>query len=75
VVPVLSQMYPVHAFPSYLPKIILTLASHLHLGLPSDPFFSGLPTKVLYKCLISSQRATCPAYLIHFDLTTRTILC
>ena len=34
-------------------RSILILSSHLHLGLPSDLFPSGFPTKTLYTSLIS----------------------
>ena len=49
----------------------LILSFHLCLGLPSCLFPSGFPTKALYAALLSSIRATCPAYLILPYLTTR----
>ena len=42
------------------------------MGLPSDLFLSGFPTKTLY-ALLSPIRATYPAHLI-LDYITRTIL-
>ena len=40
------------------------------LGLPSGLFPSGFPTKILYKPLFSSIRATCPMHLILLDWIT-----
>jgi hypothetical protein len=39
-------------FPRYLPKINFNINYHLNVGLPSSPFPSGFPTKVLYAILI-----------------------
>ena len=45
---------------------ILTLSSHLHLGLPSGLLPSVFPTKTPYQPLLSSIRATCTAHLSKF---------
>ena len=42
---------------------LLILSSHLRLGLPSDLFASGFPTKTLYTHLLSPMRSTCPVHL------------
>ena len=55
-------------------RCILTLSSHLYLGLPSGLFHSGLPTKTLYTPLLSPIRATCSSHLILLDLIARKIL-
>ena len=52
----------------------LIWTSHLRLGLPSGLLPSGFPIKTLYTTLFSPIRATCPAYLILHECTTRTKL-
>jgi hypothetical protein len=54
-------------------RSITILSSNLCLGLPSDVFPSGFPTKTLY-ALLPSLWDACPAYLIFLDFITRTIL-
>jgi hypothetical protein len=49
--------------------LILTLSTHLRLGLPSGLFPSGFPTNILYAFLFSSIRTTCPAHLILLEIT------
>ena len=48
-------------------RSILIVSTHLRLGLPSDLFPSGFPTKTLYIPLSLPIRATCPAHLILLD--------
>jgi hypothetical protein len=56
-VPILSQINPVHTTPSYL-RSILILSTHLRLGLPSSLFPSGFPTNILYVFLF-------PPFVLH----------
>ena len=69
--PARSSPYP-HIPTSWRP--ILISSSHLLQGLSSGHLISGFPTKTLYKPLLSTIRATCPAHLILLDFITRTIL-
>ena len=55
-------------------RSILIIYSYLSLGIPSDLFLSGFPTKTLYTPLPSLIRATYPAHLIILYFTTRNIL-
>jgi hypothetical protein len=50
-VPILSQIDPVHTTPSYPSKSILILSTHLRLDLPSGLFSSGFPINILYAFL------------------------
>jgi hypothetical protein len=59
-VPILSQINPVHTTPSYL-RSILILSIHIRLDLPSDLFASGFPKNTLYAFLFWPIRATCRA--------------
>jgi len=63
-----SQVNPVHI----LTRSILTLSSHLRLGL-SVLFRSGLQNRRFYAFLFSLKRATCPAHLILLVLITLII--
>jgi hypothetical protein len=66
-VPVQNQMDPVHVTLSVL-RSILMLSFYLCLGLPSDVFSCGIPTKILYTFPLSAIHATFPAHLILLDL-------
>ena len=72
-VPILSQISPVHV-PTPHPtswRSILTLFSHLRLGLPSGLFPSGFSTKTRYIHVLFFIPTTCPTHLIFLYLITR----
>ena len=58
---------------SIFSRSILILPLHLSLGLHSDLFPSGLPTKILHETLLSPIRATRPAHLVTIHVITRVI--
>jgi hypothetical protein len=60
-IPVQSQMNPVHSTPSYL-RSILILSTHLRLYLRSGLFPSGIHTKIRYVYFFLPISATCPAH-------------
>jgi hypothetical protein len=72
-VPILSQMHPVHNFPPYLSKI------HSNIILPSMPrsFEWSLPscfvTNILYTFLTFPMRDTCSTHFVLRDLVTLLI--
>lgn len=70
-VPLLSQMTPVHILHLSSPRTILILPSHLHLCLPSGLFHSVFLTKILYGFLFSPKHAT---HLAHFIIPALNIL-
>jgi hypothetical protein len=65
-VPILSQINPVHTIPSYL-RHTLILSTHLSLGLPNGLLPSSLPTNILYAFLFSPMcaRSTACLNLLH----------
>jgi hypothetical protein len=52
-VPILNQLHQSKPPHPTSWRSILTLSSHLRLGLPSSPFLSGFPTKTLHTPLLS----------------------
>jgi hypothetical protein len=60
-VPILSQINPVHTTPFYFSTIHFNIIIHLRLYLPIGLFNSGFPTKTLYAFILAPMRATCPA--------------
>jgi hypothetical protein len=63
-VPILSQMSPVHTTPFYFSKINFNI---ILLSTSRSPYWSlsfWLSHKTLYAFLLSPIRATCPSYLI-----------
>jgi hypothetical protein len=65
-VPILSQINPIHITPTYLRSSVL-LSTHLGFGVSSGLFPSGFPTNILYIPILPI-RATCHAHLILFNL-------
>jgi hypothetical protein len=62
-VPILSQINPVHTIQFYL-RFILILFTYLRLRLPSSLFPSGFPTNILHAFFFAPIRVTCSAHLI-----------
>jgi hypothetical protein len=72
-VPILSQIDPVHTNPSHL-RFTLILSTHLSLCLPRGILPSGFPINILCSFLFSPIYVTCPAHLILFNLIVLIIL-
>jgi hypothetical protein len=72
-VPILSQINPVHTAKSYLSKIHFNIIPYLLLCLPSSLFPSDFPTSILYASIFPIH-ATCSAHLILLDLIILIIL-
>ena len=71
-VPILSQLHPVHTpYPTSW-TCIWILSSNLCLDLPSGLFPSGFPTKTLYTPLLSRIRATCHTHLNLLEFINRS---
>jgi len=65
-VPILSQILPVHTFPHYFLNIHSNIILQLHLDLPCRP--SGFPIKILYAFLFHlcyTPRPSHPPWLDH----------
>jgi hypothetical protein len=78
-VPILSHINPIHTIPSYLSKIHFNIVHHLHLGLPSGLFPSGLFPPISYMHS-SSPPHSCymfclsyPPWLYHSNYTLRRV--
>jgi hypothetical protein len=67
-VPILSQINPVHTSHPISLRSSLILSTHLSLRLRSGLFPSGFPTNILYAVPFVPIHATCPTHLIHLDL-------
>jgi hypothetical protein len=68
-VPILSQIDPVHTIPSYLSKIYFNYCPPTYkLDFLVISFFLASPTNILYGFLFSLIQATCPVHLILLDL-------
>jgi hypothetical protein len=59
-VPILSQIDPVHVIPSYLSEIYFNIVHRPTSWSSSGLFPSGFPTNILYSFRFSTFRATCP---------------
>jgi hypothetical protein len=64
-VPILSQINPIHIIPSYLCKIHLNI---IHPPTSCGLLPSGFPTNVLHAFRFSLLRATCPSHRTLLDL-------
>jgi len=66
--PNMSQMIPVHTFPTYFFRISSNIILSSSTSLPSGLLQVGFPPQILYAFLIIPMRATCPTHPILLDL-------
>ena len=72
-VPVLRQINPVHALPSYFFKAHLYIILQNRLRSSKGPLSFMFPHQTLYEFFTSLVPAPCPAHLIFLDLIILTI--
>jgi hypothetical protein len=68
-----DESSPYHPSHHILVRSILILFSHLHLGLPSSLFLSGIPINILYAFLFPPVRVKRPAHFVLIEMTTLII--
>jgi len=70
-VPILSQMNPIHTLPKYSFKIHFNIILPPTPDLPSGFFPSPFPTKILHAFLLCPMYATCSYHLTILGMITR----
>jgi hypothetical protein len=73
-VPILSQINPIHTFPSYFLKNYFNIVLKPPRGFPQDLFPSSLNTKAMCVFLFSLMRAIFPVHPVYHDLMIPTYL-
>jgi hypothetical protein len=68
-VPILSQINPVHTSHAISRELILILTTYLRLDPLSGLFPSGFPINILHELILYLIRATCPTHLILITLS------
>jgi hypothetical protein len=72
-VPILSQINPIHTIPSYLSKMHFNIVHPPTSWSSCGPFLYGFPTNILCAFHFSPTHATCPAQLVLLDLIIQII--